>query len=432
MLDLIATRRAGGKHSADDLAWLALGAARGEIPDYQLAAWLMAECLRPLDLDETAWLTQGMAASGRRLDRTGLPHPWLDKHSTGGVGDKTTLVVLPILAACGLTVVKMSGRGLGITGGTIDKLESVPGFRVNLTPEEMLAQAARVGIAEAAQSEELAPADKALYALRDATGTVDSIPLIVSSILSKKIASGAEVVVLDVKCGSGAFMKSEASALELARRLVETARRCGLKAGALVTDMRQPLGRTVGNALEVREAISALKSPDEGRFCRLCVLLAAHALLMGEVAATQEEAEARAREALAGGGALAKAKAWFEAQGADAAVFERDDALPTAPIRRTLTHEGAPAFVEALDAGIIGEAAVELGAGRASKDDAIDPAVGFEFHAEIGRRLVSGDPVATVHAASEADAGQALGVVRQALSLGNRPVTESPLVLTTL
>ncbi|MCG9894215.1 MAG: thymidine phosphorylase, partial [Fimbriimonadaceae bacterium] len=268
---IIAAKRDRRVHSAGEIQAVIRGATDGSWTDDQLAAWLMAAFLNGLNPAETAELTKAMAESGERLDLTGLPQPWVDKHSTGGVGDKTTLVLLPLLASCGLTMVKMSGRGLGKTGGTIDKLESIPGFRTDLSPAEMIAQARMVGCALTGQTPKLAPADGRLYALRGATATVESIPLIVASILSKKMAGGAEVVVLDVKCGRGAFMTELPRARELKAELENVGREAGLKVRALVTDMDQPLGRAAGNALEVKEAIRVLKGEESGRFTELCL-----------------------------------------------------------------------------------------------------------------------------------------------------------------
>ncbi len=272
-------RQQGLGNSRQELRIVADGAADGSLTDEELTAWLKAAYDHPLSPEETAQLTLAMAESGERLDLTGLPKPWVDKHSTGGVGDKTTIVLLPLLAACGLTVVKMSGRGLGITGGTVDKLGSVPGFRLDLSPDEMKEQAGRIGIALTGQTPRLAPADKRLYALRDVTGTVGSVPLIVSSILSKKIAGGAETVILDVKCGSGAFMKTLLKAEALAQALQDTANLCALNLHTSITDMDQPLGHAVGNALEVKEAIRVLKGEEIGRFRDLCLHFAGKALL---------------------------------------------------------------------------------------------------------------------------------------------------------
>ncbi|MFZ4509226.1 MAG: thymidine phosphorylase [Fimbriimonas sp.] len=394
--EIIAHRRDGLVQSADELRLVAQGAANGSVPDYQLAAWLMAATLNPLTLDETADLTLAMAASGETLDLSALPRPWVDKHSTGGVGDKTTLVVLPILAACGVTVVKMSGRGLGVTGGTVDKLAAIPGFRLDLSPDELVAQASRIGIALTGQTPDLAPADKALYALRDATGTVASMPLIVSSILSKKIAGGAECVVLDVKCGSGAFMKSVEEARELARWLEAVGTRAGLRIRALITDMSQPLGSAVGNSLEAGEALSVLGgkplAPNVERFRTLCVRLAGLALWTAGVSADWNSGTERAERALQSGHAMAKATEWFQAQGALPGWV-----LPTAPFKTEVIHQGPPGWVHEVQAEAIGLAAIALGAGRQTKEDTIDPSVGIEVRIMVGERVETGEVLAVVH-----------------------------------
>jgi len=393
---VISHRRDGLVQSAAELEAVAEAAAHGTWTDDQLAAWLMAAYLRPLTLDETADLTLAMAASGERLDLSGLSKPWLDKHSTGGVGDKTTLVLMPLLASFGLTMVKMSGRGLGITGGTIDKLESVPGFRIDLTPAEMVAQASRIGLALTGQTPRLAPADGKLYALRDVTATVGSIPLITSSILSKKIAGGAETVVIDVKCGSGAFMKDLPSATELARWLTEVGHRAGLKVATHVTDMDQPLGRCAGNALEVKEALTVLAGREQGRFTKLCVHLAVSAL--AEVGRPASEADVR--QALTGGPALAKAKEWFAAQGADISVFESEN-WGTAPRVHEVSWPGEPGWVKRVDAGQVGRAVVHLGGGREKKTDTIDPSVGIETLVAVGDKVEPGQALFRVHAAGQ-------------------------------
>ncbi|MBS1709031.1 MAG: thymidine phosphorylase [Armatimonadetes bacterium] len=393
---VISHRRDGLVQSAAELRAVAEAAAHGTWTDDQLAAWLMAAYLRPLTLDETADLTLAMAASGKRLDLTGLPKPWLDKHSTGGVGDKTTLVLLPLLASFGLTMVKMSGRGLGITGGTIDKLESVPGFRIDLTPAEMVAQASRIGLALTGQTPRLAPADGKLYALRDVTATVGSIPLITSSILSKKIAGGAETVVIDVKCGSGAFMRDLSSAKELAHWLTEVGRRAGLRVATHVTDMDQPLGRCAGNALEVREALAVLAGREQGRFTELCVHLAVSTL--AEVGRPASEAEVR--QALVGGTALAKAKEWFAAQGADISVFESENWC-IAPHVHEVSWPGEPGWVKRVDAGQVGHAVVHLGGGREKKTDTIDPSVGVETLVAVGDKVEPGQTLFRVHTAGQ-------------------------------
>lgn len=395
--DIIRTKRDGRKHSQSELDALVAATTTGAAPDYQLSAWLMAAYLKGLDHDETAWLTLAMAHSGERLDLTGLPKPWIDKHSTGGVGDKTTIVLLPILAACGLTVVKMSGRGLGITGGTYDKLAAVPGFRLDLSPKELVAQAARIGLAISGQTPNLAPADKVLYALRDATTTVDSIPLIVSSILSKKIAGGAETVVLDVKAGSGAFMKTLEAARDLAHELQETARLAGLKTRIAITDMSQPLGRTVGAALEVEEAAAVLRGHETSRFAELCIDLSALALVAANATEDLDSGRERATRVLASGAALAKAEAWFAAQGADPGVLVQPDSLPQAPVRYPIQAPSG-GWIAAIDAATVGEIVIDLGGGRHTKDDVIDPAVGVEVHTEVGKPVEAGEPMLTLHA----------------------------------
>lgn len=385
--DAIGRRRDGVPNTKDDLFAISQAAADGSAPDYQLAAWLMAAVLNPLSPAEAAQLTLAMAESGEKMDLSGLPRPWIDKHSTGGVGDKTTLVVLPMLAACGLTVVKMSGRGLGITGGTIDKLSSVPGFRVDLSPEEMKAQALEIGLALTGQTPRLAPADKALYALRDATGTVESIPLIASSILSKKIAGGAEVIVLDVKCGSGAFMRTETRALELKAMLEAIGTEAGLTVRAFLSDMDQPLGRAAGNALEVKEAIRVLKG-EGGRFRDLCI----HCVRTVLQACSLPD---RAENVLADGTALEKARQWFKAQGGDLRVFD-DDSWETAPeVLEVRAPRGG--WIQQIDARQVGELVVDLGGGRRTKDDSIDPSVGVETLVQVGDQVAPGELLMRIH-----------------------------------
>lgn len=432
MLRILADRRDGRPHTQADLEALAQGAADGQIPDYQLSAWLMAAVLNPLSAEETAWLTMAMARSGDVLNLAGLPTPWVDKHSTGGVGDKTSLVLLPLLAALGMTVVKMSGRGLGITGGTVDKLESVPGFRMDLSPAELLEQARRIGLAITGPTASLAPADKVLYALRDATATVASVPLIVSSILSKKIAGGAKTVILDVKCGSGAFMPNLDAAEELGRALKRTAELCGLKLSLAITDMNQPLGRAVGNALEVREAIEVLHGSDQGRFGRLCAEMGGRALLAVGRVPSLDEGIAQAREALQRGHALAKARAWFAAQGADPAVMDSAEGLPIASIVEDVEYAGPAGFVSRVDARRVGQAAMDLGAGRQSKTDSIDPAVGVEVLAEVGKHLASGKAVFRIHANDRARSETARESLVRAIGVSAEPVPEPALVLSSM
>lgn len=428
-LDIIAARRDGRVHTEEEIRFFVHGVTAGTIPDYQVAAWLMAAVLRPLGRQETAWLTQAMADSGERLDLTGLPKPWLDKHSTGGVGDKTTLVLLPLIASCGITMAKMSGRGLGITGGTVDKLESVPGFRMNLTPEELKEQAGRIGVAITGQTPRLAPADGKLYALRDVTATVASIPLIVSSILSKKIAGGAETVVLDVKCGSGAFMKELDSARQLADCLRETGSLCGLDVWTEITDMSQPLGSAVGNALEVREAIETLRGGGPARFRELCLLLAGEALLAGGKAPDRESGFAMAQEALDGGGAYRKAEQWFLAQGGIASLEEVESRLPMAPYQRVVVHEGVSGWVAEVDASQVGEAVLDLGGGRREKGQIIDGSVGVECLVAVGDRIEPGQAVFRIHASGESAADHARIRLASALRVSESRVEARPLLL---
>lgn len=425
---VIAKKRDGGMHTYEELSYIAQGAATGEIPDYQISAWLMAAYLNPLDEQETAWLTKAMAESGERIDLSGLPKPWVDKHSTGGVGDKTTLVLLPILAACGLTVVKMSGRGLGITGGTIDKLSSIPGLRLDLTPNEMKVQAAKIGLALTGQSPNLAPADKALYALRDVTATVGSIPLIVSSILSKKIAGGAETIVLDVKCGSGAFMETIEQAQELAKALVKTGELLGLSVKASISDMAQPLGAMVGNALEVREAFDTLSgNAPSKRFLELCLHYAGETLEACGESDSISAGRAKAEAAIDSGEALSKFKEWIVAQDGD--EFWENDSLPRAAIVELIRLGGSGGYVQSIDARAIGQAVIELGGGRKEKDDQLDLSVGVEILVGIGQQLHEGSDLARVHAGSEAKLKEVAPLIAKAFTLSENPVQEPPLIL---
>lgn len=429
--DVIRTRRDAQRHSRDELEFLARGAADGSIPDYQLTAWLMAAYLNPLSEHETVWLTLAMAHSGERIDLTGLPKPWLDKHSTGGVGDKTSLVVLPLLASCGLSVVKMSGRGLGITGGTIDKLESLPGFRTDLGPSEMKAQALRVGVAVTGATPALAPADKVLYGLRDATTTVGSLPLIVSSILSKKIAGGADTVMLDVKCGSGAFMKSLPEAQKLAEALRRVANLAGLRCRTEITDMDQPLGAMVGNALEVREAIAVLtgtaSSEPTLRFESLCLQFAGSALEMTGKADSADAGLQMAKEALTSGRAYGKFLEWVAAQGY--AGTDPLSSLSTAAVVKPVVVEGTGGWIGKVDAETIGQTVVDLGGGRKTKADHIDHSVGVEVHVLVGSQVRSGQPLFTIHARDEASAWVAEAQLRAGCVVSDHPVPPRPLFL---
>ena len=383
----IEAKRDGGTHPEAELRAFVGGVARGEIPDYQTAAWLMAVFFRGLSDEETAVLTDAMAASGDRLELQGLPHT-VDKHSTGGVGDKTTLVLAPLLAACGATVAKVSGRGLGHTGGTVDKLESIPGYRTSLHDDAFLRQAREIGVVVAGQSGEMAPADKVLYALRDATATVASLPLIAASVMSKKLAGGAASIVLDVKVGRGAFMADAEQGRALGRTMRAIGRHAGRNVRVVLSGMEQPLGSAVGNALEVREAIAALDGggPDDLR--ELVVVLAAEVLDASGLDASPE----RIAAALEDGSARRRFDRWIEAQGGD---LDHPDALALAPDRVEIAapEDGVLADLDALR---VGRAVRLLGGGRTRKDDPVDLGVGVELHAKIGDPVRRGEAVATV------------------------------------
>ena len=408
IIDIIAKKRDGGALNADEIRFVVQSVTEGSLPDYQVSAWLMAVFLRGMSPSETFALTLAMRDSGERVDLSDLPNgPALDKHSTGGVGDKTTLVVVPILAAAGVPMLKMSGRGLGFSGGTIDKLETIPGFRTDLSIAEAKAQVRRNGAAIIGQSQSLAPADKALYALRDVTATVESVPLIASSIMSKKLASGGQRIVLDVKVGRGAFMKTQAQAQVLARELVRIGNQSGVPTSAVLTGMEEPLGRAVGNALEVREAVQILQneSGTETRFRELCLSLAAHGLVAAGKAKTESEGRERAEELLVSGQAAAKFAEIVAAQGGPDTPAAIIASLPIAPIQREVRTDQT-GIIMGLDAAIIGHLSVAMGAGRQAKTDRIDPAVGIVLHAKTGDAVTPDKPLATLHLRAE-DSGRA-------------------------
>lgn len=421
MQDILAKKRDGGALTGAELAFFIDGYTQGSVPDYQAAALLMAIYLRGMDTAETAALTLAMARSGEQLDLAEFPGA-LDKHSTGGVGDKTSLIVVPILAAAGVPVCKMSGRGLGHTGGTLDKLEAIPGFSVERTVEQMLGQVRAVGACIVGQTAQLAPADKKLYALRDATATVACLPLIVSSILSKKLAGGAPAFLFDVKVGSGALMKSDTDALALAEALVAGARASGRTACALVTDMSQPLGRTIGNALEVAEAAALLAAPSqaEPRLKELCLTLAAQGIALVQ-GGSLEAGRRRATEVLESGEARRVWDALVRAQGGDPTA-----PLPQAPVVREVRALAA-GTLRAVETQALGEVVVRLGGGRSRKEDTIDPAVGLEMLVTVGES-VEGRVLARVHAADSAAAALAEQGVRAALEIDAGPAEVLPLV----
>ena len=395
-VDIILSKRDGRTLAREEIRFFVDGVTTGTLPDYQASALLMAILLRGMTREETAWLTDAMVHSGIRVDLGAIPGVKVDKHSTGGVGDKTSLVLAPLAAACGVPVPMMSGRGLGHTGGTLDKLESIPGFRVDLSLEEMKAALARVGCAMIGQTAQIAPADKKLYALRDVTGTVESIPLISASIMSKKIAEGIDALVLDVKTGSGAFMKTEADSRALAESLVSIGNASGVRTEAIITAMDAPLGRAVGNALEVIECIEVLKGVESADLVDVSVELAARMLVLGKVAPDRGDAERQVREAIRSGAGLERFRRIIEAQGGDPKVVDDYARLPQAPHHHIVAAPRA-GYVAGIDAALIGRASVALGAGRDRVDDAVDPAVGILLAAKPGDAVRAGDPVLEMH-----------------------------------
>ena len=425
-LSAITAKKFGKALSTQQIEDFARAAAEGSVPDYQLAAMLMAIRLNGMDSRETADLTMAMARSGDMLepDVGGVP---VDKHSTGGVGDTTTLVLAPLVASCGGKVLKMSGRGLGHTGGTVDKLESIPGMRTSLPKEEFVNIVRRIGCAVVGQSAELAPADKRLYALRDVTSTVDSIPLIAASILSKKFASGAKALVLDVKYGSGAIMDSLEKSLELAKTMVDIGTHAGRHVIAVLSGMDEPLGTHVGNALEVKEAIDILSGRAGGDLKRVSLFLGAQMLCAAGEANNTDEAEARLRTALESGAGLRKLAEMIEAQGGDPRVTEELSLLPQAPVRRTVTAEKT-GIVSGMDTMRLGYIAQGLGAGRKTKEDQIDPSVGFIMNARLGDRIHAGDPLAEIFAKNEQDCADAAQAIRETIQITDAEPAPHPLI----
>jgi pyrimidine-nucleoside phosphorylase len=430
-VDIIRKKRDGHPLARAEVEAFVAAATAGAWPDYQVAALLMAVVLRGMNHDETSWLTGAMVHSGVRLDWQDLPGPKVDKHSTGGVGDKASLVLAPLAAACGVVVPKMSGRGLGHSGGTLDKLESIPGFRVGLSLDEYRAAVGQTGCALVGQTREIAPADKALYALRDVTATVESIPLITASVLSKKIAEGIDGLVLDVKCGRGAFMKTRADAGRLAETLVAIGKAHGVRTEALLTAMDAPLGRAVGNSLEVIESLETLKGRGPPDLEALSVRLASRMLLLAGVADTEEAAERRVRAALASGQGLEKLRRVIERQGGDPRVVDDYGRLPSVPERLTVQAE-RPGYVVDLDAELIGRAAMVLGAGRNRVEDTIDPGVGIVVRAQRGEQVRAGNPILELHYRDASRLDEALPLLRRACVVGDAPPAPQPLVLDTV
>ncbi len=426
--EIIEVKRDGGRHTEADIRRLVSGYVAGDVPDYQMSAWLMAVVLRDLDHEETVWLTDAMVRSGRTVDLSAIPGVKVDKHSTGGVGDKTTLALAPMVAACGVPVAKMSGRGLGHTGGTLDKLESIPGFSVMMDSAAFARQVCEIGVAVIAQSPDIDPADKKMYALRDVTGTVPSIPLIVGSIISKKVAGGADAIVLDVKVGSGAFMKTIEEARVLAYELTRTGEAMGKRVVALLTDMDQPLGCAVGNALEVAEAFAAVRGEGPEDLLQECLALGSRMLVFSGAARNADDGRTQLVRAIESGRAADKAREWVAAQGGDPGVVDDASLLPRAEHTRVVAaHEHG--WVAHFDAAAVGRAAMAMGAGRASMTDTIDASAGLVLAAKVGDRVEDGAPLATLHAASEAllDAGEER--FRNAIVMSEHRVQARDLVL---
>jgi pyrimidine-nucleoside phosphorylase len=425
-VDIIIKKRDKGELTREEIRFFVNGIATGRVPDYQAAAWAMAVLLNGMTPRETTDLTLAIAHSGEVLDMSDVVKIAVDKHSTGGVGDKTSLVVLPAVAACGLPVGKMSGRGLGFSGGTLDKMESIPGYRVDLSTEEFEKQLKKIGLVLCGQSKDLAPADGKLYALRDVTGTVQSIPLIASSVMSKKIAGGAHAVVLDVKVGNGAFMENLKDAHELADLMVKIGELAGRKVVALISDMNQPLGCAVGNALETREAIETLQGGGPADFREHCLHVAAHMLVLGEVTDSLAKARKLAEKAIAKGSALAKFRQLVKAQGGDVSYVDNPNKFPRAPFIETVKAPRS-GYLERVHARSVGEASVALGAGRARKGDPLDHSVGFVIHHKVGDKIKEGQPLFTVHANDKKKLAAAVKTVLAAHEFDDFPVPPLPL-----
>ena len=407
MSDLIVKKRDGQALTTEEIRYVVDGYTRGEIPDYQMSAMLMAIYFRGMDRRETLDLTMAMMHSGETLDLSGVSGVKADKHSTGGVGDKTSLVLVPMVASLGVKMAKMSGRGRGHTGGTLDKLESIPGFNINLPMERFLENVDRVGMVIAGQTANLDPADKKLYALRDVTGTVPSIPLIVSSIMSKKLAAGADVIVLDVKCGDGSFMKTLDDARELATEMVEIGKMAGRKTVAVITDMDEPLGHAVGNALEVKEAIATLRGEHKSELLELCLTLGACILTQAGLAADDAAARAMLEQTITDGSALRKLAEFVAAQDGDPAAIYDPSLLPAAPVQMEVPSP-ASGYVRHIAATDVGRVSMRLGGGRATKDSTIDYGVGIVLHKKVDEPVAAGESLATIHAADEPAARKAV------------------------
>ena len=426
-VDIILKKKNGLALNDEEICMFVEGAATGSVPDYQLSALLMAICFQGMNAREMTTLTMEMMKSGDQVDLSGIEGICVDKHSTGGVGDTTTLVLVPLAAACGAHVAKISGRGLGHTGGTLDKIESVPGCRIDLSEEQFINQVRQHGCAVVGQTQSLCPADKALYALRDVTGTVGSVPLIASSIISKKLASGAGAIVLDVKTGSGALMHTLEEAVRLAEAMVTIGRQAGKPVYALVTGMDQPLGTHVGNALEVKEAIDILSGRTTGDLLTVSLELGAFMLVAGGQASSTEEGRNRLKEALENGAGLRKLEEMLRAQGATVNVCQDVSLLPQAPL---VVPVPAPrdGFVVSMDSTAIGYCSQHLGAGREKKTDIIDPAVGLVMQVRLGDHVQAKDPLCMLHLRNESQVESAVRAIQEAICIGDEPPAKRPLV----
>lgn len=400
MYEIITKKKQGLPLTAEEIGFFISGVTDGSIPDYQTSALLMAICLKGMDDEETFLLTDAMTHSGDTLDLSAIEGIKADKHSTGGVGDKTTLVLAPMLACCGLKVAKMSGRGLGHTGGTIDKLESIPGFSTSMSDDDFIRTVREHGITVVGQTADLAPADKKLYALRDVTATIDNISLITSSIMSKKLACGADCLVLDVKTGSGAFMKTVDDARQLGRKMVDIGRRAGKKVGCVISDMNQPLGTHVGNAIEVNEAVETLRGRGSEDLRHLCLVLGSVLLVNAGIAKDRAESEGMLSASLDSGRALSKFMEFVTAQGGDTSVFDGERLLPVAPLSMDVLSP-ADGYVSSISCADVGMASLLTGAGRETKDDVLDLSAGLIVHRKVGDRVRKGDAIATVYSSDE-------------------------------
>lgn len=429
MVDLIEAKRLGYEHTKEEIEFIVNGYTIAAIPDYQMSAWMMAVCLKGMSYEETSHLTMAMKNSGITVDLSDLHGVKVDKHSTGGVGDTTTLVIAPLVAACGGTVAKMSGRGLGHTGGTLDKLESVPGVTINVSEERFKAIVREIGVCVIGQSEGLVPADRKMYALRDVTSTVQSIPLIASSVMSKKLAAGADAIVLDVKTGTGAFMQTLESAKELAQTMVKIGKLLNKNTVAVITDMNQPLGLHVGNGLEVKEAIELLsgKVKEDDPLYAVSMLLASHMLLVSGLANSEAEAREKLKQAITSGAGLRRLSDMLKALGGDTACIDDPELLckVSRKIPVTLSGEG---YIHAMNAERIGIAAQMLGAGREKKGDPIDYAVGLVMHKRMGARIERGEPIATFYVNSEERLSESIAMFQSAFELSKEPPAHAPMV----